>query len=751
MRDILFIVLIICFLSPVVNGQWDLLNSGFKGRLNSIDFVDHQTGWIAGDAGTLLLTLDGGETWIDIFSDEDLHFRQIDFINKNDGWAIAWDGNSDQNVMMHTSDGGKTWQVQKQEKEIYFSELQVVDDHIVILGSDFLLWKSPDSGKTWNEILSAENNMYFSSVRFLDEQTGIVTGTFDNNITQQAIIMRTFDGGTEWEKIIVPEFRGIYDFQFTSGDGFFIASDDTGRAYFLQTQDTCKSWSQINTDDHSVESFFLLSNSIIFAALRDSLFNTSLKRSIDGGKNWTEVVSLTNWRLQKIYFHDETKGILIFGLGGRGWRSQLILTKLWDQDKWLTRKYAYNFEDVHFFDPDNGFAYGGYFIFHGPEGGDLFATADGGKTWSLSYSLPGYIRTCSFPSRSTGYALIMNWMSSIYKTTDGGSSWQLAYYNSVDSTGFDINMNDIFFVTDEVGYGAGRFWTGDSAGACILKTSDGGKQWDFLWTHRDETDIYYELRTLYLIEDKIWAVGERGFMVTSSEAGSFRIIPAKTDMPLNNIFFSDTRHGWVSGGYWSDQEARPVMLKTTDGGLNWAIDRMLPYLINEIIFRDSLQGWAAAYDSSYQGAILTTKNGGESWIPQVEHLPAPLNGLHFIGDYGWAVGEQGLVLKTENGGASWIGARNEVSYPVMFRLQQNYPNPFNHSTVISWQLAISSHVELSVYNLLGEKVATLLSEKQTAGHHQVEWNAKGYASGLYYYRLVTGGGFIQTRKLLLLK
>jgi hypothetical protein len=84
-----------------------------------------------------------------------------------------------------------------------------------------------------------------------------------------------------------------------------------------------------------------------------------------------------------------------------------------------------------------------------------------------------------------------------------------------------------------------------------------------------------------------------------------------------------------------------------------------------------------------------------------------------------------------------------------FNLAQNYPNPFNPRTVISWQLAVSSDVELSVYNLLGQKVVTLVSERQNAGNHHVEWDAAQMASGVYYY-LIKAGEFQDVKKMVLL-
>jgi len=89
--------------------------------------------------------------------------------------------------------------------------------------------------------------------------------------------------------------------------------------------------------------------------------------------------------------------------------------------------------------------------------------------------------------------------------------------------------------------------------------------------------------------------------------------------------------------------------------------------------------------------------------------------------------------------------------PTKFVLFQNYPNPFNPTTAITYQLSMVSQVDLSIYNVMGQKVAELVSEKQPAGSYNVEWDAKEFASGVYFYRLTTDRGFIQTRKLVVLK
>jgi len=90
------------------------------------------------------------------------------------------------------------------------------------------------------------------------------------------------------------------------------------------------------------------------------------------------------------------------------------------------------------------------------------------------------------------------------------------------------------------------------------------------------------------------------------------------------------------------------------------------------------------------------------------------------------------------------------SDPNEFVLYQNYPNPFNPTTKVNYELRITNYVELSIYNLLGQKIVTLVSEKQKAGNYQVEWDASQYGSGVYYYQL-RAGEYQEVKKMILIK
>lgn len=93
--------------------------------------------------------------------------------------------------------------------------------------------------------------------------------------------------------------------------------------------------------------------------------------------------------------------------------------------------------------------------------------------------------------------------------------------------------------------------------------------------------------------------------------------------------------------------------------------------------------------------------------------------------------------------------------PTSYSLNQNYPNPFNPTTEVPFSLPVGGHVELSVFNVLGQKVTTLVNGEYPAGNHVVEWNGldadgQQVSSGVYFYR-IAAGSFTDAKKMMMLK
>ncbi len=108
-----------------------------------------------------------------------------------------------------------------------------------------------------------------------------------------------------------------------------------------------------------------------------------------------------------------------------------------------------------------------------------------------------------------------------------------------------------------------------------------------------------------------------------------------------------------------------------------------------------------------------------------------------------------IIIKT---GANPVGVRDELEIPLVYKLEQNYPNPFNPTTVIRYHLPSEGFTTLKIYNVLGNKVATLVSDFKTVGTHTVTLDgiASGLSSGVYYYR-IQSGAYSEVKKMMLLK
>jgi hypothetical protein len=124
-------------------------------------------------------------------------------------------------------------------------------------------------------------------------------------------------------------------------------------------------------------------------------------------------------------------------------------------------------------------------------------------------------------------------------------------------------------------------------------------------------------------------------------------------------------------------------------------------------------------------------------------------------DYRLVASDQSVILPDFNGpfifGDPALDAGSDTpTKPEVYSLSQNYPNPFNPTTEISFNLAQNSHVTLTVYNILGQAVTTLIDGDRQKGPNSVTWNAGENATGIYFYKL-TAGDFTQTRKMMLLK
>ena len=152
-------------------------------------------------------------------------------------------------------------------------------------------------------------------------------------------------------------------------------------------------------------------------------------------------------------------------------------------------------------------------------------------------------------------------------------------------------------------------------------------------------------------------------------------------------------------------------------------------------------------DCFQMNTIITWENGDTTQIYDLYHAPGVGQVLNegwsaFMGDYRFELVEYYVAPAT--------AIPEPSNAPIRYHLAQNYPNPFNPITTISYELPKTSDVILSIYDINGHLVEMLVSQHRNAGMYQVQWDASGYSSGLYFYQ-IAAGDFTAIRRCVLLK
>ncbi len=244
----------------------------------------------------------------------------------------------------------------------------------------------------------------------------------------------------------------------------------------------------------------------------------------------------------------------------------------------------------------------------------------------------------------------------------------------------------------------------------------------------------------------------------ATEAWPSRVLYRSTDSgvswdslfsPLPITGYSNvTAHGdTILLGLWtypSDASESGAIVRSTNGGADWSIS------YNQgLVF--GLASTSLATYAAVTAGIIRSTDWGLTWEPFNNALPTTgLSSLLVdpIADTVYVSTIAHGVLKVWRFTTTIDDDRGP--HPTGFALCQNYPNPFNPSTTIRYGLPIRSHVTLTVFNTLGQQVATLVQGEQEAGFHEVSFDASGLTSGVYLYRL-QAGDFVQTKKLVFVR
>ncbi|MBZ0203363.1 MAG: T9SS type A sorting domain-containing protein [Ignavibacteria bacterium] len=360
----------------------------------------------------------------------------------------------------------------------------------------------------------------------------------------------------------------------------------------------------------------------------------------------------------------------------------------------------------------------------------IINTTNGGATWSIQYTAPDIaLYALSIIDVNTGYCGGSSGPGRLFKTTNGGLNW--------NEIGTPTRVMDMFFVNKDSGWISNETFAAD-----VRTTTDGGASWQLR-----NSGLTDNINRLFFLNYSTGYCGSRYFKKTTNAGLNWVQIYDFVISEIYSLFFINEQTGWVG------MENEKIRF-TSNGGINWILHTFPPlfgnltdisYFSNKVFFGNRTL------------RLLLTTNSGAEWVYQIDSSASYR--LSFIDSLrGWS-GDFGIA-KTTNGGGPiiYLGIINvNNNVPNTYKLYQNYPNPFNSQTNIRFSLTKKSLVHFKIYDILGREKTMWQSERDLSpGTHELQFDAKDLASGVYFYQLVISDNngitrYKETRKMILLK
>jgi len=714
---VVLIFIVTLFFSHDISAQgWEWQNPlPIGNRINCMDFVDSLNGWYGCGAGTIIHTPNGGDTW-DIITTgfNNLYIESIDFIDTDKGWAAGREDNGNSRVI-HTTDGGVTWMLQLSSfKSSTNPWIRFKDNNHGCLGTGSgEIYYTTDGGCHWTLGWQGRSGIVRSIV-FMDTTHIWAEG-------EGIPLLYSEDGGRSW----TADTTGILGTRVFFSDS--LHGWITSRKRMIRTIDSGKTWLY----DLPEFTEAVLTDVFFFDTLTGWVTTSSdgIFRTLDGGYTWERIIS----RGIPDFFGN---GAHVFFTPQSGWMG---FNRTWDGGKTLHNQRKgftkHTISGIDFIDSNIGWAVGW--------DGSIAKTTDGGKSWHVQWNNPEHRLNGVFVL-DENYVWAVGWGGLIVYTRDGGINWKQKI----------IKMSElknphwaVTFVNRFDGWIVGGY---DDVGGWVLHTADGGETWEAQM--QEGLPIWVDVA--FTDRNTGWLVGEGGSDYTKG-AIYHTVDGGNTWMPqLDNqtrnfraVCFIDVSTGWICGRDW--------IYHTSDGGENWEVQIENEYMFPwDLCFIDENTGWTCGLI----GMVFHTTDGGATWEKQYTGTTQLLHTIDFLDkNTGWVAGDYGSILHTNTGGDTNADVMfvSDCS-PKGFELHPNVPNPFNARTTISYDLTHNGPVEITVYDVLGRQVSTILDAIQPAGHHRAVWNGtddrgRDVPSGMYLYRLKFGSGIEEKGKMMLIR
>ena len=385
-----------------------------------------------------------------------------------------------------------------------------------------------------------------------------------------------------------------------------------------------------------------------------------------------------------------------------------------------------------FFTSDNiGYAVGGE--------GKIIKTTDAGNTWQQQNSgVTVSLTKVFFVDANTGYC--GGFGGTILKTTNAGNIW-------VNSNPAPSAVQALCFTDSQTGFAVGNGFA--------MKTINGGSNWTFqeLATNNPIlTSVIFNQGKGFIGE----ADAESNLLFSMDDGNTWQNGKTRNGVvhTYGTSFLSESLLGYLVGTEQEGSITHPLINKTVDNGNQWNsyIMSSASGMLRSVAIPNDLKACAVGKyidDPTFgnTGLIMTTVDGGINWSSQSVTFVTGFSCITKTNSAYYITGSYGVILKSDH----TTGISNiNLEIPASYTLSQNFPNPFNPETNIKFSISQSGNVKLTVFDITGKEVESLVNEKLSAGTYAYNFNASNLPSGTYFYKIETDN-FVETKKMVLIK
>lgn len=703
------------------NGNsWELMVSGVPG-LNidklAVDDLDNlYTSTLTEDSIKIYKSFDDGNSWNKIYVCHEYNYN-LEEIKTGDNGLIL--GCSNYHRFIRSTDYGVTWE------NISYQNMGTINDILIKSNSEIYateshkIWKSLDNGNTWNNISNLTSIPSISCIQ-KDLSDNLFIGSNAEGTSPTGGFYKSTDDGQTWINLNSNLLnKQILTIGVINDNEIWIGTYGKGIQNLVQP-DYLWLDNNIGINDINI-------NSIVMDALGGIWLCTSrsgIFYSSDNGNHWLERSNgldiPTGYEIKisdngEVFLVDHY-GVYRFNFNNNSWELKLTLGGWNDGTKCIDIK-----------ETDT--------VFAGSLNAGIAYSYDNGENWTWRPPYYGYVQAIKVLYDRSILAAGAN---ILYRSIDNGQSWY-TFFENYDHPGHitEIKQQENFLLIAFTG------WSMYPDSGWVLISSDFGQNWSEISNNINNPFVFC---ITPFQQNKIFIGTRSGIFFTDDYGNDWQLHNDNLDnIAVRSILIDSSGYlfiGTEEGLYKSISNiAIPVEFFSFESKihknnitLTWTTVTEINNHGFEIQRNFENTGWTTI--GFKEGKGTTTKPQFYSFTDKnllsgkyqyrLKHID--FNGLF----------EFSKILDVE------------INVPTIFSLSQNYPNPFNPTTKIKYQLPEISKVKLTIYDVLGREIKTLVNEEKPAGSYEVEFGGTGLPSGVYFYR-IEAGSFSDTKKFILMK